>query len=445
MHKKSSSGLLTLILGLLLLTFFAFTHIVGATVVIPGADPGFVGLMQAFGNALQTLFSPNFSVLNQLIGFIVAVAVVTIALVFMIVWIIRLLVFRRHKANLFSPFLFFISTIVGVVLVSSHGVVELAFTQPAVMVATAYWFVTGVIIVALGLHLLVVGLKNSGAYKKESLISEDIDIDVYEEIGEEVSEPAPAPVQPKVIEPEQVVVKEEVEVAPIESKPVLEEEKQTTINLQDPTLDKLIRKIANEEIDKRPVPEKVVVHEVEKIVAPEPKREVVKETKVEPKPEVKIEPVVKKVNLPPPPKEKERETVERLSFPERMQVVEKEVKADYNHLKNYLLSFGLNSRISNVADSFRLGRVLYAKLTNSGNTGLKLYLPIKVEDYKDSKIPLKSADGIKQYEEVPTFIYVRSDLSMKRAKQLIDDVMLKNGITRKYDAQDIDHIADLLK
>lgn len=457
MHKKSLSGLLTLILGLLLLTFFAFTHIVGASVVIPGADPGFPGLIQAFGNALQTLFTPDFSGGNQIIGFVAAALVLIVAVVFAIVWVIRLLVFRRHKANLLSPLFFFVAILIGVVLVSSHAVVELAFSQPAVMVATAYWFITGVVIVALGLHLLVVGLKNSGAFKKESIIPEDIDFDVYEEIDEQALKPEQEPVETKVNEPEKVVVQSEVQPQPVEPKPVVTEEKAAAIDPKDPDLDMLIRRIANEEIDKRPISEKVIVREIEKVVVQEPKKEVSREPKVEPKPEpkpeakaevkpeIKVEPIVKKINVPPPPKEKEAETVERLSFPERMQVVEKEVKADYNLLKNYLLSFGLNSRISNVADSFRLGRVLYAKLTNSGNTGLKLYLPIKIDDYKDSKIPLKSAEGIKQYEEVPTFIYVRSDLSMKRAKQLVDDVMLKNGITRKYDAQDVDHIPDLLK
>lgn len=84
-------------------------------------------------------------------------------------------------------------------------------------------------------------------------------------------------------------------------------------------------------------------------------------------------------------------------------------------------------------------------MTNSGNSGLKLYLPLNLEDYKDSKIPLKSAEGIKQYEDVPVFLYVRSDLSVKRAQELIDDVMLKHGIARKHDMKEVDHVKELVK
>ncbi len=392
MKQKRTSALLTLILGMLILGFVAFTHVVGTLVVLPGAPAGFPGFFQALLNNVIKVFVIDFAVREQLIGFIFGVVGVGLAIIFAVVWAIRLLVYRRRACNLLSPLFFLISVFVGVVLISSHYIIEVAFDQTLAMVPTAYWFVLGVLIVALGLHLLVVGLVTSGSRKEKSLLEE--------EVAEEEEKA------------EEEVLEEE------------KEEEKAKVDLEDPELEALIRKLANEEIDKR---EPVVV---EKVV----------EKKAEPAP--KAEPS-KVVAAPAPAKPAKKPTPERIAFPDRMQMVDEPVKADYNVLKNYLLSYGLNSRVSNVGDSFRSGRVLYARLTNSGNSGLKLYLPINLDDYKDSKIPLKSAKGVKQYEDVPVFIYVRSDLSMKRALQLIDDVMEKNGIAKKFEPETTDHVKEL--
>ncbi|MDY0214882.1 MAG: hypothetical protein RBS24_05130 [Bacilli bacterium] len=400
MKEKRTSGLLTIIMAILLLGFLAFTHVVSGLVTFTGYAAGFTGFMDVIKRNLTILFVPDFGVREQMIGFIIAVSVLALALIFAIVWTIRLLVYKRKSCNLFSPLLFLVSVMIGVVLVSSHAHIEEAFDVKVAEVAVAYWFVLGVLVVALGLHLLVVGLATSGARKEESMLKE--------ELGEE---PAPE----EKVEEEAKVEEEKVE-------------EKAKVDLDDKELDALIRKLANEEIDKREP--RVVEKVVEKAPAAEPKVE------------VKPAPAPVPVPVPAPVKEK-KPAPERVPFPQRMQMVEDPVKDDYNTIKNYLLSYGLNSRLSNVGDSFRSGRVLYARLTNSGNSGLKLYLPINLDDYKDSKIPLKSAEGVKQYEDVPVFIYVRSDLSMKRALQLIDDVMAKNGIERKFEPEKADHIKDL--
>lgn len=400
MKEKRTSGLLTIIMAILLLGFLAFTHVVSGLVTFTGYAAGFTGFMDVIKRNLTILFVPDFGVREQMIGFIIAVSVLALALIFAIVWTIRLLVYKRKACNLFSPLLFLVSVMIGVVLVNSHAHIEEAFDVKVAEVAVAYWFVLGVLVVALGLHLLVVGLATSGARKEESMLKE--------ELGEE---PAPE----EKVEEEAKVEEEKVE-------------EKAKVDLDDKELDALIRKLANEEIDKREP--RVVEKVVEKAPAAEPKVE------------VKPAPAPVPVPVPAPVKEK-KPAPERVPFPQRMQMVEDPVKDDYNTIKNYLLSYGLNSRLSNVGDSFRSGRVLYARLTNSGNSGLKLYLPINLDDYKDSKIPLKSAEGVKQYEDVPVFIYVRSDLSMKRALQLIDDVMAKNGIERKFEPEKADHIKDL--
>ncbi len=462
MKKRKASAVLTLILGHLLVFFIAFTHVVGGLVVLSGYAAGFNGFFAASVDSLKTLFVPDFGVLDQLLGFIFAVGALFIALVFAIVWIIRLIVFRRKWTNVFSPLLFLLSIFVAVYLIVGHQIVETAFSQGPSQIASVYWFVIGILIVVIGLHLLVVGLASSGRVKVESILSkiddeyvvidEAVEPHVKEEIVEEevaeVKEEADDDDEDLVVIKEEVIAPEKVVSAPADAP--------AEIDLSDKQLQALIRKLANEEIDKRPAPKKeVVVREVvvEKEKAVEPVREVVSEPQKVVTPRVKEERVIKVVEEKPvvkkapvvvaPVAAPKAEKVERIAFPKRMQIVEDQVKVDYNDLKSYLLSYGLNSRVSNVADSFRLGRTLFAKLTNSGNSGLKLFLPIKPEDYPDSKIPLKSAEGLKQYEDVPTFIYIRSDLSMKRAKQLIDDIMIKNGVARKNDAVAVDHVKEL--
>lgn len=464
MKKRKATAILTLILAHLLVAFIAFTHVVGGLVMINGQAAGIGTFLAESVKILSTTFVPtDWGVLDQLLGFIIAVGALGIALVFAIVWIVRLIVYRRKWANVFSPILFFLSIFIAVYLISSHQIVEAAFDQGPSQIASVYWFVIGILIVVIGLHLLVVGLSSSGRVKVESILN---DIDDEYVVVEEVVEPEAAEEVVEEVEPvveeekyeeeDLIVIKEEI----IPGEKVSDSEP-AEIDLSDAKLQALIRKLANEEIDKRPVPKKeVVVREVvvekEKVVEPvrEPEKvvtppRVVREERVievvEEKPVVK-KPVVVEKKAPvvvPAPVAPKAEKVERIPFPKRMQIVEDQVKVDYNDLKSYLLSYGLNSRVSNVADSFRQGRVLFAKLTNSGNSGLKLFLPIKPEDYPDSKIPLKSAEGLKQYEEVPTFIYIRSDLSMKRAKQLIDDIMIKNGVARKNDAVAVDHVKEL--
>lgn len=428
MKLRKVTAILTLVLAHFILAFAAFTHVVDSLLVLPGG----ISLFEFIGQRVVATFVPDFGVMDELIGFIIAALVLGTALILALVWAVRLLVFRRKAGNQFGPLLFLVAIIIGFMLVIISPAIEAAFVQVETRISSAYWFVSGVVIVALALHLLVVGLKSSGSVKEASLI--------------------PATLEDEFILTEEVVLSSEKETIVAEEddevvvKEVLEDEVEESPHVQERVTvvrehvsDEVMRRIANEEIDKRLASEKVVAREVAPKVEPvkeEPKK--VEKPLPAPKPEPK-----KTVAPPPPAPAVVKEKVERLAFPARMQIVEDQVKVDYNELKSYLLSFGLNSRVSNVADSFRQGRVLYAKLTNSGNSGLKLYLPINLDDYKDSKIPLKSAEGTKQYEDVPIFIYIRSELSMKRAKQLIDDVMLKNGISRKFDAEVVDHVKEL--
>ena len=117
----------------------------------------------------------------------------------------------------------------------------------------------------------------------------------------------------------------------------------------------------------------------------------------------------------------------RIPFEERIVSADKVMKDNYNTLKNEILSYGVKSRISNSGDTFRLHRKTYVKITIAGKS-LKLYFALDPKDYQDSTIPYQDAGEKNSYAEIPFVFKVKSELSMKRAKQLIQDVMEKDGL-----------------
>ena len=171
------------------------------------------------------------------------------------------------------------------------------------------------------------------------------------------------------------------------------------------------------------------------INTPSPEEENKVEKKVEaPKKEDKKEEVkpekaplfVKKEVVEPVNEVVEEKKYERLTFAERLLQSDKEVHDLYNEIKNEILSYGVKSRISAVGDTFRLHRKTYVKITIAG-LSLKLYFALNPDDYKDSTLPIQNAGHKGIYEEIPLVFKVKSGLSMRRCKQLIQDVFDKNG------------------
>lgn len=171
-----------------------------------------------------------------------------------------------------------------------------------------------------------------------------------------------------------------------------------------------------EEVKEEPAP--VPVEEpapVEEEVAPA----VVEEVKEEvPAPAPVAEPVAEPVSKSP---------IVRIPFEERMVKAEKEMQDNYNELKNEIMSYGVHSRVSSSGDTFRLHRKTYVKVTIAGKS-LKCYFALNPEDYADSKMPIGDAGDKTIYADIPFVFKVRSGLSMRRAKDLIRDVMEKDGL-----------------
>lgn len=120
----------------------------------------------------------------------------------------------------------------------------------------------------------------------------------------------------------------------------------------------------------------------------------------------------------------------RVSFQKRMAKASLEQRQHYDELKNYLLSYRVKSRVSSVGDMFRLHKEEYVKIAIAGK-GLKLYMALDPKDYENSTIPVDDASDKKMYQNIPLVFRVKSDLSLKRAKVLIDDLMLKKNLPQK--------------
>ena len=178
--------------------------------------------------------------------------------------------------------------------------------------------------------------------------------------------------------------------------------------------------------------------------APAPAPEPVKEEK---KPEPKPEPAKEEAKPAPAPapvvevkpaaplftkKEKpegqpEAPKYERLTFAERLLQSEKDVQDLYNELKNEILSYGVKSRISANGDTFRLHKKMYVRITVAGKS-LKLYFALNPADYANTTLPIQDASNKEMYAEIPLVFKVKSGLSVRRCKELIQDTMDKDGL-----------------
>lgn len=111
----------------------------------------------------------------------------------------------------------------------------------------------------------------------------------------------------------------------------------------------------------------------------------------------------------------------------KLALAKPEINEYYNEVKNYILSFGANSRVSWKYDAFNVGRDQVAKLSIKGKT-LSIYVALKPKAYVDSKYHAKDVSDSKTYEATPTQMKIKSARAVKFAKELVDDVMAPLGL-----------------
>ena len=116
----------------------------------------------------------------------------------------------------------------------------------------------------------------------------------------------------------------------------------------------------------------------------------------------------------------------RASFETRLKNSEFDIRHKYYDLRDYIKWYGLRNRISIPGDTFSYKRQRYVFVTIVGKH-IRVYLGLDPANYADSTIPVEKAEA-KKYEDLPCLLRVKSDLSYRRAKKLVDDLMQKIGI-----------------
>ncbi len=120
----------------------------------------------------------------------------------------------------------------------------------------------------------------------------------------------------------------------------------------------------------------------------------------------------------------------RVKFEDKIEKADPEVKSAYEELKAYALAYGVKSRVSSAGDTFHLHTKRYIKMVVAGSR-LKLYFALNPKDYENASFKVGDASSMKNSEDIPLVYKVTSNLAVKRAKSLIDDVMKKDGLVQK--------------
>ena len=232
--------------------------------------------------------------------------------------------------------------------------------------------------------------------------------------------------------------------------PEPEEEKLSEDNIRAIIADELAKVIVKPEPKPEPAPVQevkpvtsdemriIMMEMVEKLIAakPEPKPEpapvVQPAPAVAPAPTpvvvvVKPEPVIKAAPQPEGEEDENKPGYVRIPFQTRIHDADKEMKNNFNELKSEIMSYGVKSRVSNSGDTFRLHTKTFVKITIAGKS-LKLYFALNPKDYEKTTLPVQDAGHKGIYKEIPLVFKVKSELSLRRAKQLIADVMEKNSL-----------------
>lgn len=225
-----------------------------------------------------------------------------------------------------------------------------------------------------------------------------------------------------------------------EEKPIETEVSETKVE-ETPTQEVIEDKVDNEpkptevSLPKEEQPQEVKVEEPKTI---EPVIEEVKEEKTEveeKKAPVKQEPRGKEAEI-------EKGEVIRLNFFERIVSGDEILKNNYQSIKALLMSYGLKDRISSTGDTFRLHKVTYAKITALGDS-LKIYLALDPKDYYSTALPVQDVSKKDAYKDIPLAFKIRSDLSLRRANELILAAMRKAGFEPIPDFTPEDYVKEI--
>lgn len=136
--------------------------------------------------------------------------------------------------------------------------------------------------------------------------------------------------------------------------------------------------------------------------------------------------------------------VRKIPFALKLLSLDASVQQMFANVHNQLISYKkVSARISFKCISYRLGRVLLAKITVRGKT-IKLHFALDVEKYNKNVYFQKDTSSVKAYEQVPFAVKLKSARGEKNAIKLIEDLMANNGAIKNQKFEKVD-ILSLLR
>ena len=137
-----------------------------------------------------------------------------------------------------------------------------------------------------------------------------------------------------------------------------------------------------------------------------------------------------------------KKVYEDKNFVQKMLEADPIILERYAMLKNEILKYkGVKSRISNNYDTFNTGRTQLFKMCTSGKS-LKLYVNLPFDEV-ETRLKCKFAGDKKSYEQVPTFLRIKSDRAYRNALYLIGKVVERFELKENKKFIPVDAIEDL--
>ena len=132
----------------------------------------------------------------------------------------------------------------------------------------------------------------------------------------------------------------------------------------------------------------------------------------------------------------EKLIIAKRSFENKIKFASEKAKNYYSELKNAIMVYKPKTRVSKKAEAFRK-KGLFAKLSVSGKS-IRVHLALDPAAYDEGRYHHLDLGSKRAFKEVPFTMKIRSDLALKRAIELIDELAAQRGLKRnkKYEVVD---------
>ena len=132
----------------------------------------------------------------------------------------------------------------------------------------------------------------------------------------------------------------------------------------------------------------------------------------------------------------------KVNFELKLKMASIKTKEYYSIVKNYMLSYGLKSRMLSNKETFRKkGSIAMIKM--AGKT-IKVYLAIRPEPFIEEGIKVSFIDDSLEFEEYTTLIKINNKKSIETFKLVFDVLMMDKECKLKRGFEEFDYVKELL-